>query len=159
MATAKSEYIGTTPDINVEVCDGPIRRCEGNEMRVLGVTISMQPGSIRELERRISAMWKALWARRALILDRAGNRRLRLRLAEKILVPVLMYGSCNWHITQTMRTRLKTLQLKIYRKILNVFRLPNESREIFYRRTAELARYEMGKIQEIGWSCHLTMCQ
>ena len=62
-----------------------------------------------------------------------------------------MYSAGNWNLTKTMKSILKTLQLKIYRRILGTFRLPLEGREEYYRRTARLARYEMLRINAQPW--------
>ena len=89
-------------------------RAQSNTMRVLGAYVDMSTSSAAECERRIAQMWKALWARRGLLLDRRGHRRHRLRLVEKALTPVLMYSSGNWHVTLSIRKRLKSLQLHVY---------------------------------------------
>ena len=54
-------------------------------------------------------------------------------------------------MSNTIRKRLRTLQLQIYRKIIGTFVLPGERRQEYYQRTAAIARRYMQTLKVPEW--------
>ena len=65
---------------------------------------------------------------------------------------ILLYAAGTWNLTHTECKKLDTLQLKMYRKIMGSFRLPHESREDYFRRTAAQARAQMRTLGFPTWA-------
>ena len=113
----KSEFMSTIPAISLRLRSGPVPP-PVSEMKVPGTYVQINGAQDVEFAFRISRVWKTFWSRKELLLHRAGNRRLRLVLLERIMQPTLLYAAGCWSLTLTQKRALKTLQLQLYRRVL-----------------------------------------
>lgn len=91
-----------------------------NDYTYLGQTVSLQQGTEKEVQRRITQSWKAFWALKFIFLDKSLNRRLRIEALSSCVFPVLTYGCQTWALTERQRRSIEICQRKMERKIIGV---------------------------------------
>ena len=104
-------------ELEFVIDDGTIEYVD--EFCYLGSLVSFTGDSCKEIARRIKSSWRAFWKLRAYTKI---DLKLRMRLFNMCVLPVLTYASDTWTLTTRSNQRLRTTQLAMLRRILRISR-------------------------------------
>ena len=105
-----------------------------NEFDYLGVRIANNCNDSKEIKRRLAIAGNALTRMKP--LWKAASKKLKLHVLRSCIFPIATYGSESWTIKATDAARIKSFEMKCYRRML---RIP-----WIVRRTNESVRKEIG---------------
>ena len=144
--------------------EGPWQKTEfeGKEIEVvrkfvyLGSELSADGGSQNEIKRRIALagatfnrMHKKLFKRHDITL------KLKIRILNACVIPVLVYGAETWSITRTMEHKLIAAENKWLRRILRVGYKEHITNEEIRRRTAQPFITDVLRRRRMKWAGHV----
>lgn len=93
-----------------------------NEAVYLGQLISFDQKTSHEIERRITKCWSKFWSLRK-ILKGSTSIKMKGKVIEKCILPVLLYGCQTWAPTQRDYSRLDSTQMQLLRSTCGISRL------------------------------------
>lgn len=80
------------------------------ELRILGCLCAPKDTEERLVEDRVNNAWKTFWANRAALQNVGISHRLRVRLLDTTVKPVLMWGTSCIDPTRSVRERIRLSQ-------------------------------------------------
>ena len=83
--------------------------------------------------------------------SRSCSPRLRLKLFEAVVAPVVLYGSACWTVTQRMAQRIRSTQRRMLRLILGSPRRPEEEWADYMKRTTHYIEELSGCLGYESW--------
>lgn len=86
----------------------------------LGRTISHDGSLLPEIKRRITLGWAALRKFDNIIKSKKTSKRIKTKIHNEFILPVMTYGSETWALNNNMETLLAVAQRKIERIMLNI---------------------------------------
>lgn len=91
-----------------------------DEYIYLGQLITHDNPMRKEVERRITNGWRRYWGLKEIMKDKKLNMNIKRKIFNTCILPVLMYGSQTWTLTQNMTNKLATCQYAMERSMMNV---------------------------------------
>ena len=91
-----------------------------DEYIYLGQLMTQNNAVNKEVERRITNGWKRYWSLKEIMKDKKLNIRIKSKLFNSCVLPVLMYGSQTWTLTQKNIGKLANCQHAMERSMLSV---------------------------------------
>lgn len=85
----------------------------------LGKTVSFKNQDNEEITRRINNGWKRFWSLKHIFKNKQILMKLKAKVFDSCILPVLTYGAQTWALTKNNIKRLKITQRKMERSILN----------------------------------------
>lgn len=85
----------------------------------LGQLVSFSERQDKELRRRIQNAWKGFWKLKTYLTSRSLPMKLKARIFNMCIVPILTYGCQTWSFTKRQRSRMETTQRRMERRMLN----------------------------------------
>ncbi|GBP63511.1 Tubby-related protein 4 [Eumeta japonica] len=73
-----------------------------------------------DVERGVTNGWKRYWSLKEAMKDKKLHIKIKIKLYNTCILPVLMYGCQPWKLTQEMTSKLATCQSAMGRSMLNV---------------------------------------
>ena len=123
---------------------------EGSE-RYLGRKLCLGEYHQTELDNRLRGAWAAFTKFKCVFKSRAYTFRLKAKLFESTVSPVLLYSSASWTLTQDMESKILTTQRRMLRTMLGKKRLPTEDWVTYVKRTTEEAESMMRSCGYHNW--------
>lgn len=90
------------------------------EFIYLGRNLSFQNNQSEEIERRIANTWKRYWQLKHIFKNKRISIKLKCRVFDACLLPILTYGAQTWALTKKDILKLKTTQRKMERSMLHL---------------------------------------
>ncbi|XP_075990548.1 uncharacterized protein LOC142986144 [Anticarsia gemmatalis] len=91
-----------------------------DEYVYLGQLITQNESITKEIERRIANGWNRYWSLKEAMKDKQLHIKVKSKLFNTCVLPVLMYGCQSWALNQKMSSKLATCQYAMERSMLNV---------------------------------------
>ncbi|GBP47781.1 Retrovirus-related Pol polyprotein from type-2 retrotransposable element R2DM; Endonuclease [Eumeta japonica] len=86
----------------------------------LGQLISPKDNINKEIERRIANSWKRYWSLREVMKDKNLHISTKSKLFNTCILPILMYGSQTWAITENTTNKIASCQRAMERSMIGV---------------------------------------
>ena len=116
---AKSEYMNNQNDLSPfrfnDVALPPKKT-----VKYLGVTIDISGALTAELNRRISSAWFGFNEYRTMFKSPSFPMSMKRKLFNAVVLPRFVYGCESWSLSNSHRDRLRVVQRKMERAMLNV---------------------------------------
>ena len=124
---------------------------EGAAERYLGRKLTLDHYHATELANRISAGWAAFTKHKVALCDQKCHLRLRLKLFESTVTPVVLYGSSCWTMWADTERLLRTNRRRMLRLIVGVRRRPNETWVEYVQRSTWRSEELAAKYKLVDW--------
>ena len=85
------------------------------EIKVLGTKVAANHRSTTTIQFRLEQAWKAFWAHKYIFRNGSLNRVQKLRLLEKLIQSILLWGAAVWAPSRKDLYALASAQLRMYR--------------------------------------------
>ena len=106
---------------------------------LLGTTYTLEGGTSRELQRRISIAWGKFHQIWHLLRHRSASLRQRLRLFNAVVGRSLLWGAESWTLTVTEKKRIRSMQRSMLRRFAGPRRQTDEDFLTWIRRSTRAA--------------------
>ena len=89
MNNTKTKLMTNSQEISVQADDIDLQY--GSEYIYLGQLVAFKYSTDKEINRRVTAAWKAFWSLKFILMDKKINRKLKFEALESCIFPVLLY--------------------------------------------------------------------
>ena len=86
----------------------------------LGQMVTLYDKMFKEIKRRASQAWRAFWEVRFILMDKSLNRKIILGALDTCIVPVLLYDTHTWSLTNKHKNTIEVCQRKMVSNMLGV---------------------------------------
>ena len=93
---------------------------EVSEYDYLGQTVAFRDRMDKELKKRTSKAWGKFWSLNKVFKNRKLGLKLKIKMLESCVLPVLSYGSQTWSLTKEQTVKLQKTQRAMERRILGI---------------------------------------
>ena len=129
--TSKTEVMAScqkTVELEItDLCGTKLKQVD--KFKYLGITMSKKGGSEDAVRARISAAWTKWKDFTAVIYDKRIPRRLKMKVYETVIRPVMLYGAETWVLRRKEERMLKSTEMKMLRRIKGVTKLDRQRNE------------------------------
>ena len=108
---------------------------EVDQFKYLGSVIAANGGVEADVRHRVNEGYKVLGALAGVMKNRGLGMNAKKVLYEKVVVPIVMYGSESWGMKITERQKLNVFEMKCLRSMTGVSRLDRVRNEVVKTRT------------------------
>ena len=108
---------------------------EVDQFKYLGSVIAANAGVEAVVRHRVNEGCKVLGALKGVMKNRGLGMNVKKVLYEKVVVPMVMYGSDSWGMKVTERQKLNVFEMKCLRSMTGVSRLDRVRNEVVRART------------------------
>ncbi len=105
-----------------------------NEFTYLGQIMPFTDKMDKELQTRISKTWKGYWVLRQIFKSKMPIP-LKTRILESCILPILLYSSQTWTLTEHQAVRLQITQRAMERSLLGINKKNKIKNEVIRQRT------------------------
>jgi hypothetical protein len=118
MNPTKTKIMTNHTEIPFTIEGTKIEYCKGYPY--LNHNINMAGEGEKETHRRIRHAWGAFWNLKFILLNKRINLKARFETLEYWVIPVLLYGSQTWTMTEGQIKKIQVCQHKTERKVLDI---------------------------------------
>lgn len=121
-----------------------------DEYSYLGQNISPDDQMNKEIQNRTTNAWKRYWSLKEIFKDKHMNIKVKTKLFETCISPILTYGCQTWALTKQQLTKLSTCQNSMERSMLNIKR--KDKIKISHMRESTKLKDIKEKVGQLKWS-------
>lgn len=130
-----------------------------NEYIYLGQLVTFRQNTEKEINRRITAAWKAFWSLKFILLEKSISRKLRFEVLESCIFPILLYGCQTWSLVEKLKKTIQIVQRKMQRKILGISLRDRISNDTLRSLSSDADALERAMKLKWKWGGHVARLQ
>lgn len=129
---------------------------ETNQIKYLGAIMDVKGNLEKEISNRIRKVTAMYWALyNSFFNKREVSKRTKTKIHESVLVPMLIYGSESWVLSDNLKSKVEACEMKILRKIEGVSRMDKIKSEVVRERLKVKGVLDKIETQQLRWFGHI----